>query len=161
LTIEKTDLIKQFSERLRDALIAAGYASSRSMSGVDIQKFAEMAGHSPQICRKYLRGQVIPEPSKLSQIAMTLQVSPGWLLFGDSHSQSLHQENKITISQDLLHYIFMHANALYHPDREPMHWSDFLLALTRDISQINTDEEHSKKIIDIALRSVKHFDSDD
>lgn len=155
--MEKIDLIQQFSHRLRDAMIARGYHSSRSTSGVDIHKLVEMTGYSPQICRKYLRGQVIPEPAKLTELAAKLNVSPGWLLFGDSHSNAGVVENKITISDDLLHYIFAHANQLYSPNPSNPETPDFLLNLTREISQIETSEDQSKKIIDLALSSAHHF----
>ncbi len=156
--MEKNVLIKQFAKRLKDALIGANYVSSRSTSGVDIHRFAEMTGYSPQICRKYLRGQAIPEPNKLAQIADELNVSPGWLLFGDSHAKDQSRENKISISKDLLHYIFTHANTLYNDEHSVDVLPNFLLELTQDISQINADHEQSKKIIDLALFSAKHFD---
>ncbi|MDP3561941.1 MAG: helix-turn-helix domain-containing protein [Legionellaceae bacterium] len=153
--MEKINLVKQFADRLRDTLIAANYSSSRSTSGVDIHRFAEMTGYSPQICRKYLRGQAIPETNKLAEIAEKLNVSPGWLLFGDSHVNTQHEENKITISKDLLHYIFTHANSLYHAEHSNSEvLPKFLLELTNDVSQINANEEQSKKIIDLALGGV-------
>lgn len=159
--MEKINLIQQFSRRLADAMIAKGYQSSRSTSGVDIHKLVEMTGYSPQICRKYLRGQVIPEPAKLTELAAKLDVSPGWLLFGDSHSNAGVVENKVTISHDLLHYIFAHANQLYKStDPSTQETPDFLLNLTREISQIETSDEQSKKIIDLALSSANHFKRD-
>lgn len=155
---EKENLIKQFSYRLRDAMIQAGYSSSRSASGIDIHKLVEITGYSPQICRKYLSGHVIPEPAKLTEIAAKLNVSPGWLLFGDSHSRNDEDsENKITISKSLLHYIFSHVNELYEADEPAKEVPNFLLELTRDVSQIETSDEQSKKIIDLALLSAKHF----
>ena len=151
--MEKIDLTKQFAARLRDTMITAGYDSQRSTSGVSVDKLAEITGYSPQICRKYLRGQAVPEPLKLVEIATKLHVSPGWLLFGDSHNT----HHKISINRDLLHYIFTQARELYHPERSADEISDFLLDLTQDISQINANEELSKKIIDLALSSAKHF----
>lgn len=156
--MEKIDLVEQFASRLKSSLIDANYRSSRSPSGVDINKFAQMAGYSTQICRKYLRGKAIPEPNKLAEIAEKLNVSPGWLLFGDSHAKSTNEENKITINKDLLHYIFTHANLLYtneHAKKEVL--PSFLLELTNNVSQIQADNEQSKKIIDLALFSVQHF----
>lgn len=84
--MEKVNLAKQFADRLRDAMIAAGFNSQRSTSGVCIHKLAEITGYSVQICRKYLRGEAIPDPVKLREIAVKIHVSPGWLLFGDSHN---------------------------------------------------------------------------
>ena len=155
--MDKVDLIKQFACRLRDAMIAKGYHSTRSTSGVDIHKLVELTGNSPQICRKYLSGQVIPEPTKLAELAAKLDVSPGWLLFGDSHSKSDDVENKITISKELLHYIFKHANQLYTEKPSDREIPDFLLDLTHDVCQIQTSDEQSRKIIDLALSSAKHF----
>lgn len=150
--MEKTNLIKQFAHRLRDTLIAENYCSTRSTSGVDIHRFAKMAGHSPQICRKYLRGEAIPELNKLVEIASKLNVSPGWLLFGDSHANHQAEEHKITISKNLLHYIFTHANMLYQSERSHQdQLPNFLLELTKDVSQIAVNDEQSKKIIDLAL----------
>ncbi len=155
--MKKNDLMSQFAERLREAMIAAGYGSSRSSSGVDIHKLVEITGYSSQICRKYLRGEVIPEPAKLNDIALKLSVSPGWLLFGDSHSTNRDVKNKITISKDLLHYIFIQANALYNVNPAHHEIPDYLFGLTQNISQIDTDETQSRKVIDIALSSAKHF----
>ncbi|KTD19694.1 helix-turn-helix domain-containing protein [Legionella londiniensis] len=155
--MEKVDLTKQFAYRLRDTLIAAGYNSQRSTSGVNIHKLAEITGYSPQICRKYLRGQAIPEPGKLVEIAEKLHVSPGWLLFGDSHSDRFGSEDEITIKKSLLHYIFTQAKTLYNAAASDSDVSDFLLDLANDVSQINANEEQSKKIIDLALSSIRHF----
>lgn len=154
-TLQKTDLNQQFAVRLRDALLAKGYVSSRSPSGVHVQKFADLTGHSLQICRKYLRGQAIPESRKLIEISEKLDVSPGWLLFGDCHGQRHGAENKITINKELLHYIYVHVSALYQfQASQPDFCSEFFMTLTQDVSQISNDIEQSKKIIDLAISTV-------
>jgi hypothetical protein len=155
--MEKIDLTKQFAYRLRDSLIAAGFNSQRSTSGVDIHKLAEITGYSSQICRKYLRGHALPEPQKLVEIAVALHVSPGWLLFGDSHNDQNKSSDKLTISVTLARYIFERANSLYNGNRTPKDVADFLMELMRDVSQINASIEQSKKIIDLALSSASHF----
>ncbi len=150
--IEKNDLNQRFALRLRDALLAKGYRSSRSPSGVHIQKFAELTGYSLQICRKYLRGQSIPESQKLVEIAAQLDVSPGWLLFGDCHGHRHAETNKITINKDLLHYIYVHVFGLYQPQIEQAEFSSqFFMTLTQDVSHISDNVEQSKKIIDLAI----------
>ena len=155
-TLEKTTLLKSFALRLRNSLIAAGYHSTRSPSGVDIHRFSVMTGYSPQICRKYLRGQALPESSKLVDIAEQLNVSPGWLLFGDCHSSNPGEHHKITISKDLLHYIFSHVSKLSQPDcPNALQLSNLFLTLTADISQMNADPDQSKKIVDLALFSAR------
>lgn len=155
--MEKVDLTKQFAYRLRDAMIAAGFNSQRSTSGVCVHKLAEITGYSVQICRKYLRGEAIPEPLKLVEIAEKLQVAPGWLLFGDSHNDSPLAGDKLIISKNLLHYIFTRAASLYNAAHLEDDIPNFLLDLINDLSQINTSEEQSKKIIDLTLSSIKHF----
>ena len=157
ITMEKVDLTKQFAYRLRDTLIAEGHSSPRSTSGVNIHKLAEITGYSPQICRKYLRGQAIPEPAKLAEIAAKLHVSPGWLLFGDSHYDQNVSSDKLTISKNLIHYIFKRAKSLYNAECLEDEVPDFLLDLVVDISQINASEDQSIKIIELALSSIKHF----
>lgn len=157
-SMEKIDLTKQFSYRLRDAMIEAGFNSQRSTSGVCIHKLAEITGYSLQICRKYLRGEAIPEPVKLIEVAEKLHVTPGWLLFGDAHNASYASQNKITINKNLLHYIFIKAASLYNSKLTDTEVSDFLMDLIKDMSLINASEEQSIKIIDLALSSIKHFD---
>ncbi len=154
--MEKIDLTKQFSGRLCNAMIKAGY-NQRSSYGVDLNKLVEITGYSPQICRKYLRGEAIPEPVKLLEIAAKLNVSAGWLLFGDKHEDRSKSADTVTISKNLLHYIFTQAKELYNNEHDADECSDFLLELTHDVSQINADEEQSKKIINLALASTKHF----
>lgn len=155
--MEKVDLTKQFAHRLRDAMLAAGFNSRRSTSGVCIHKLAHITGHSVQICRKYLRGEAIPEPVKLIEIAASLQVSPGWLLFGDVHQDHSISGDKLIISRHILWYIFTKAGALYKTNLLEAEIPDFLIDLINDVSLINATEEQTKKIIDLALSSVQHF----
>ncbi|WP_454782772.1 helix-turn-helix domain-containing protein [Legionella sp. WA2022007384] len=155
--MEKVNLAKQFAERLRDAMIAAGFNSQRSTSGVCIHKLAEITGYSLQICRKYLRGEAIPDPVKLVGIATKLHISPGWLLFGDSQNDQGIAQEKISINKNLLHYIFSKASSLYNDMLPEQEIPNFLIELIHDVSLINADEEQSKKIIDLALASLKHF----
>lgn len=155
--LEKIDLTKQFANRLRDAMIAAGFNSQRSTSGVCIHKLSEITGYSLQICRKYLRAEAIPEPLKLAEIAAKLNVSAGWLLFGDTDNAPGMSQNKILISKNLLHYIFTQTASLYNGSLMEQGVPDFLMELVNDVSLINTNEEQSKKIIDLALASVKYF----
>lgn len=155
--MEKVNLTKQFASRLRDAMIAAGLNSQRSTSGVCIHKLSEITNYSVQICRKYLRGEAIPEPVKLVEIAAKLNVSPGWLLFGDFPNESGIAQDKISINKNLLHYIFTKASYLYDEALIEQEIPNFLMELINDVCLINANEEQSKKIIDLALASVKHF----
>lgn len=155
--MEKNTLTKQFAARLWEAMIAAGMISQRSTSGIDIHQLAEITGHSVQICRKYLRGEALPEPVKLIQIASKLKVSPGWLLFGEALHNPSPSSDRISFDKHLLRYIFSKATSLYNSTLSDKDVSDFLLDLITDVSQINANEEQSKKIIDLAISSAQHF----
>ena len=155
--MEKANLTQHFSNRLRDAMIAAGYNSQRSTSGVSIHKLAEITGYSLQICRKYLRGEAIPEATKIIEIASKLNVSPGWLLFGEARDNKPVSGENLTISRNLLHYIFTKASYLYNAAQMENEAPNFLIELINDVSHINANEEQSKKIIDLAISSIKHF----
>lgn len=157
IQMKKVDLTQQFAHRLKDAMLRAGHYSKRSTSGVCIHELAKITQHSVQICRKYLRGQALPEAQKLVDIADALNVAPGWLLFGDSHNSRNSTEDNIVIQKKMLHYIFKHAHSLYNAPALNNESADFLLALTEDVSQIATDELQAEKIINLALRSVTHF----
>ncbi|MFY7697713.1 MAG: helix-turn-helix domain-containing protein [Legionella sp.] len=151
----KCDVVKEFAYRLRESLIAAGYGSPRSLTGVDIAKVAKLIGHSPQICRKYLRGQVLPEIANLVEISTKLNVSPSWLLFGNDEAKQ--NSKKIVIDKELLHYIFLQAQGLYGIQYRSEEVPDFLFDLVCDLSQIYASEEQAKKIIDLALASARRF----
>lgn len=155
--MEKKNLAEDFASRLKEAMLAAKLDSKRSTSGVCIHKLAEITGYSVQICRRYLRGEAIPELAKLTAIAETLGVTPGWLLFGDSPINQQNATTEIRISRELLQYLFTHAAALYRDSNDGKEVSDFLLELVSDISEINASDEQSKKIIDLAMASIKHF----
>jgi hypothetical protein len=157
MNMEKNNLNQAFAERLKTSMIAAGYHSKRSTSGVDIHALADIMGYSTQICRKYLRGEAIPDPVKLLDLSKKLLVSPGWLLFGDSFAGETYSNKSIVISKNMLHYIFLQVAELYHVADCQEDVSDFLVDLTRDISQIDADEAQLKKIVDLAFSSVKHF----
>lgn len=155
--MDKLDLTQQFSFRLRDAMEAAGWYSLRSTKGVDVQKLADITGHSVQICRKYLRGEAIPEPLKLMQIANSLKVAPGWLLFGDANNDANLEPSDIKISKKSLEYVLTKANVLYNAPNFCNEAPSFIMDLLHDISLMDNDAEQLKRIIDLAFSSVERF----
>ncbi len=130
-SLEKIHLGKQFALRLKDALIAAGFDSQRSPYGVYIQKLATIADCSLQICRKYLKGEVLPEPRKLIIIAQKLNVSPGWLLFGELSNTTGIDSTQITIKKNLLHSIFSNVKPLCDSGKNMNEVADFFIDLSR------------------------------
>lgn len=155
--MSKKLIMLSFAERLREIMTSAGFRSTRSTSGICIQTLTQITGHSRQICRKYLQGEVLPEPHTLLKLAHALQVSPGWLLFGEG-PKTHAQEDKIVISKTLLHYVLTHPENPYQRVRAINDIPDFLAALIQEISVLEGDEAQLKKIVDLALSSAKHFD---
>lgn len=155
--MDKREFSKQFAARLRESMLTAGFCSVRTPSGVNLQKLAELTNHSLQICRKYIRGEAIPDPIKLVEIASKLSVSPGWLLFGDKTSTESQDSEYITINSNILHYVFSQAHELYHEHHPSEGIADFLLDLINDLSHMNASEEQSKRIIDLVLSSTRYF----
>lgn len=140
-----------FAQRLRQAMIHSGYGSTRSITGVCIHTLTLFTSHSRQICRKYLKGESLPEPDVVVKIATALNISPGWLLFGDVPSG---QPNHIHIHPALLHYILTHE--LIPSQHHPL-YSQFLMHLIQEVAQLTGEESHLKKVIDLAFTSIHPF----
>ena len=155
--MNKIQLAEQFSKRLHDAMLTAGHHATRSSSGVDIHALVEITGYSSQICRKYLRGEAIPEPNKLLEIAQALDTSAGWLLFGEKKTPLTPPENYLLLNKTLLHYLLTQAAPIYQTEPDNPEVPAFLTALAEDLSQISADEAQSKRIIDLALSSATRF----
>lgn len=152
-----TGKYKDFSNRLLNAMKANGYTASRSPNGICMRTLAEFAGASEQICRRYIRGDALPYHDKLLAIATALNVSPGWLLFGeDVPVETTHHSN--SMDDDLLHYILSKSHRLYREETENTDdFADFVLELIRDVREIDTSKDNLEKIIDLALSSISSY----
>jgi len=149
----------EFSCRLVSSMKRAGYSDTRSPSGISISTLADLMHVSDQICRRYLRGDALPDYDKVLRIAKALEVSPGWLLFGEHNELLISNSKSVTIDGDLLHYILEKSHALYMIN--PLHsddFPDFVLDLIKDISTIDTNRDTLKKIIDVAVSSICSFE---
>lgn len=80
------DATQRFARRLRELMLARGYSSEGSRSGVDVGKLAQVAATSYEMARRYAEGVAIPRPEKLQTIAAWLGVSPGALAWGETGS---------------------------------------------------------------------------
>lgn len=161
MTKKKIAFVEHFASRLHEAMRAAGHASGRSTSGIDIHQLVEITGYSAQMCRKYLRGEAMPEPIKLHEIAQRLGVSPGWLLFGHAiETTEKFPQTHIRINQHSLRTLFEKAEVLYQQQENTDQRTDFLMNLVRNISQANLSETQSHQMIELALSSAIHFTQD-
>lgn len=147
---------KDFSERLIDAMKSKGYTASRSPRGICIQTLSKFAGASEQICRRYIRGDALPDYEKVKDIALNLGVSAGWLLFGEQDASKLQPKQ---VDADLLHYILTRSHHLYQKETgNTDDYADFVLGLIRDVREIDTSKENLLKIIDLAISSISSYE---
>lgn len=161
MTTKKIAFVEHFANRLHEAMRAAGHASGRSTSGIDIHQLVEITGYSAQMCRKYLRGEAMPDPMKLHEIAQHLGVSPGWLLFGHAiETTEKFPQTYLYVNQQNLRTLFEKAEALYQQQKNTAQRTDFLMNLVHNISQTNLSEAQSHQMIELALSSATHFIQD-
>lgn len=149
---------KIFSHQLIVAMHRAGFHSSRSPSGICIKKLAEITNTSPQICRRYIRGETLPDYDKILKIAETLNVSPGELLFGELNNRCFRRHDYITIHKEIMMYFFLKMGE-YVPYlfKESDSTPDFLMSLLTEIAAIETNEAGLKRILDLAFSSLETF----
>ncbi|STX97364.1 transcription factor [Legionella pneumophila] len=78
---------QSFANRLISALKDRGYTASRSPNGICIKTLAEFTGASEQICRRYIRGDALPDYEKVKQLAFHLQVNQAGYYLGKTKMQ--------------------------------------------------------------------------
>lgn len=148
---------KAFSKRLVDIMKSSGYAASRSPSGICMKTLSELTGASEQICRRFIRGDALPDYEKIIKLTNHLNVSPGWLLFGEKEPTTITQPATF-IEDDLLRYILNKSHHLYREETENAdEYADFVIELVRDVREIITSKENSLKIIDLAISSISSY----
>lgn len=148
---------KNFSNRLVNAMTSNGYIASRSPSGICMTTLSTFAGASEQICRRYIRGDALPDYDKIVKIAEHLNVSPGWLLFDTQEPTETAPQQK-PIDDDLLRYILTKSFQLYREETgNTDDYADFVLRLLRDVREIDTSKENLHKIIGLAVGSISSF----
>jgi hypothetical protein len=148
---------KSFSNRLIDAMKANGHIASRSPNGICIRTLAEFSGASEQICRRYIRGDALPDYEKVIKIAEHLNTRAGWLLFGEEQTTNAAPQPK-SIPDDLLHSIVDKSHRVYRDETgDTSDCADFVLELVRDVREIDTSKEILEKIINMAVNSISSY----
>ena len=148
---------KEFSNRLIIAMKSCGHVASRSPSGICMRTLSQLASASEQICRRYIRGDSLPDYDKIVNIATQLNVSAGWLLFGEQ-DQSKAALQPDVIDDELLHYILTKSYHLYREETgNTDDYADFVLELIHDVREITTSKENLQKIIELAVSSIASF----
>jgi transcriptional regulator with XRE-family HTH domain len=147
---------QSFANRLIQTLKEKGYTASRSPKGICIKTLALFTGASEQICRRYLRGEALPDYEKVEKLADRLEVNPGWLLFGRDEATI---SKKSALEEKILHYILKHCHRLYPIFQDINNdYADFVLALFKEVRSIDTSDENLLKIIDVAIGSISLYE---
>ncbi|HAT8692463.1 TPA: helix-turn-helix transcriptional regulator [Legionella pneumophila] len=147
---------QSFANRLMQTLKEKGHTASRSPNGICTKTLAEFTDASEQICRRYIRGDALPDYEKIKKLSKHLDVNPGWLLFGD---EGLVTPKRNEMDETLLHYILKHSHHLYpvsHGNNDD--YADFVLGLIKEVKAIDTSENNLLKIIDLAISSISSYE---
>lgn len=151
--IMEPEKYKAFSNRLIEAMKLRGFSASRSPSGICIKTLAKFTNASEQICRRYIRGDALPDYDKIVRLSEQLDVSPGWLLFGEEGLSP--QQAVYRIDDELLHHILKTSHHLYQEIfGNTDDYADFVIDLIQNIRDIDTSKENLEKIINLTIGSI-------
>lgn len=150
--------VRNFSRRLTLLMQKAGLGTSRSKAGVKINKLAEISGCSHQMARRYVLGEALPDIDITYKIAKWLNVSPGWLLYGEeSVPNNIEQINLVQIEPELLEYILLKCAPLFLITEDIHELICFIMDIVNDATHIEADKKSILKIIDLSVNSVTRF----
>ncbi|MEI6094901.1 MAG: helix-turn-helix transcriptional regulator [Gammaproteobacteria bacterium] len=145
-----------FGARLKLAMINNGFNSHRSPYGVDISRLARITQHSPQICRKYLKNTALPSKETVLRLSEALNVSPGWLLFGESSSQ---HKNFVSLSPALLRCVIEEGFAVQHHFKSNHDFADFLMHIVEKIQKFDLPDLEIRQIIRCMTSAIGYIDA--
>ena len=133
-----------FGARLKLAMIQKGFSSNRSPYGVDVTHLSKITQHSPQICRKYLKNTALPSKDTIMRLSEALDVSPGWLLFGEDTSR---HKNLVSLSPTLLRSVIEEGLAVQAHFKSNHDFADFLMHIVEKIQRFDLPEVDIRRII--------------
>ncbi len=157
----RPELLREaFAARLNTALKSKNQRSNRAQNGVCAKALAEIAGCSYQMARKYTTGLAMPEYATTLAIANWLEVSPGWLAFGDQPGDvNLNiAEDTILAPLDLLREIIFQAIACSHNVTNLNDFTDFVMTVLQDVYKMKADKKTILKMTELAIKSY-HYES--
>jgi transcriptional regulator with XRE-family HTH domain len=157
--LKREQIVADFAKRLTNIMQHNGYASDRSKAGVRIDKLSKICGCSYQMARRYVLGEALPDIQITLQIAKWLNVSAGWLLFGEETKVPEHIDdiNLIHIEYELLEYVLQKAAPLFLVTKDQSELVSFIMDVVNDITRIDADKKAILKIVDISVSSVTRF----
>ena len=99
---------EHFSDRLKQAILAAGYNISPTKFAAEFNLRADGVAVTVHGARKWLTGEAIPTQARITVMADWLGVSPAWLRFGEAGNSGVHtsEETGFKLRSDEL--LFVH-----------------------------------------------------
>lgn len=136
-----------------------GHISDRSRAGVKLDQLAEVCGCTPQMVRRYVLGEALPDIDITVRIAQWLDVTPGWLLFGDNRPvlNFIPYTDHIHIEADVLEYILLKTAPLYNLNQEKQDLVSFVMEIIQEVTQLAADKKAMLKLIDVSVSSALRF----
>lgn len=156
--MERAQLLKNFSERLTHTLKENGQAAPRTKPGVDLVVVSELANCSIQMARRYITGSALPDIAIIVKMAKGLNVSPGWLLFGEEHHQSMSSSHEnLNINIDVLRAVLLKGSELFAISDNYEKWVSFIIKIIQDVTEVDTNNDNLLKIISVSINSAIRF----
>lgn len=145
-----------FGARLKFTMINKGFNSSRSPYGVDVTHLSKITQHSPQICRKYLKNTALPGFDTIMRLSEALDVSPGWLLFGDGSPQ---YKNLISLSPALLRCVIEEGLTVRAHFKSNHNFADFLMHIVETVQKFDLPDLEIRQIICCMTSAIGYIDA--
>lgn len=155
----RTQLLASFSNRLVSALKERGLSSSRSSSGVKVAELSLAINCSSQMARRYALGKALPDYETILAMSSWLDVSPGWLLFGDEGRREFGERELLGIDYDFFRHILVTSIPLIKQSHDSNEVSAFIVDLIYDASHLKADSETIRKMVDMSISSATKFGS--
>lgn len=157
--MERVEFAINFSKRLIHVMQNKGFGSERSKAGIRVKKLAEVTGCSYQMARKYALGEAMPELHIIHIIAQWLDISAGWLLFGEKEIITPDRKSVtlIEIEAEILQYVLKKCFHLFSSSNTDGDIVGYIVDVVYDASHLNTDKETLFKIIDMMTNSTTKF----
>ena len=147
---------KSFGTRLKLVMIQKGFSSNRSPYGVDVTRLSEITQHSPQICRKYLKNTALPNKETIMRLSEALDVSPGWLLFGEDTSR---HKDLVSLSPALLRSVIEEGLAVQAHFKSNHYFADFLMHIVETIQKFDLPDLEIRQIIRCMTSAIGYIDA--
>lgn len=157
--LKREQVVQGFAHRLTVLMKAANLISTASKVGIKISALAKICGCSHQMARRYVLGEALPEVDIIYKISKWLNVSPGWLLFGEDTAIPSHiaTTDLIRIERNLFEYILTKSTLLLELTKDPKELVHFIMDSVNDATHIKADTTELMKIIDISVKSALRF----